>query len=98
MVLCSGIGNNEEDDHKTLSIVWSESLLVYGEHVNLIQSPTAETVQLCNTLTTMYTITENFMQKKSIIYIHCNRYYIIYLSIPSMPKSPKWSLTLTHSI
>ena len=68
MVLCSGIGNNEEDDHKTLSIVWSESLLVYGEHVNLIQSPTAETVQLCNTLTTMYTITDNFMQKKKALF------------------------------
>lgn len=47
-----------------MSIVWGESLLVHGEHVNLIQSATAETVQLCNTFTTMYTITENFMQKK----------------------------------
>jgi len=52
MQLHSGIGNNEEDDHKTLSIVWGESLLVYSEHVSLIQSATAETVQLCNTLTT----------------------------------------------
>jgi len=64
MQLHSGIGNNEEDDHKTLSIVWGESLLVYSEHVSLIQSATAETVQLCNTLTTTWTITENFMQKK----------------------------------
>ena len=79
MQLCNGIGNNEEGDHKTLSIVWGESLPVCGKQVSLIQSTTAEMVQLCNTLTTMYTITENFMQKKSIIYIHCNRYYIIYL-------------------
>lgn len=50
--LRNGIGNNEEDDHKMLSIVWGESLLMYGEHVSLIQSATAETVQLCNTLTT----------------------------------------------
>lgn len=53
MQLHNGIGNNEEDDHKTSSIVWGESLLVYGKHVSLIQSATAETVQLCNTLTTM---------------------------------------------
>jgi hypothetical protein len=52
MQLHNGTGNNEEDDHKTLSIVWGESLLVYGVHVSLIQSATAETVQLCNTLTT----------------------------------------------
>jgi hypothetical protein len=33
MQLHNGTGNKEEDYHKTLSIVWGESLLVYGEHV-----------------------------------------------------------------
>jgi hypothetical protein len=52
MQLCNGFGTNEEDDHKTMSVGWGESLHVYDEHVSLIQSATAVTVQLCNTLST----------------------------------------------
>jgi hypothetical protein len=39
MQVCNSIGNNEEDEHKTLSTVWGESLLVYGKHVSLIHQP-----------------------------------------------------------
>jgi len=84
MQLCNGIGNNEVDDHKTLSIVWGESLLVYGKHVRFNQpllklSNCAIHLQQCKQLLRM-----SCKKKKSIIYIHCNRYYIIYLSIYSI--------------
>jgi len=99
MQLCNGIGNNEVDDHKTLSIVWGESLLVYGKHVRFNQpllklSNCAIHLQQCKQLLRM-----SCKKKKTLFTFTATGITLfIYLSIPSMPKSPKWTLTLMHSI
>jgi hypothetical protein len=79
----------------------SHYLCIYSEHVSLIQSTTAETVQLCNTLTTTWKITENFMQKKkkSIIYIHITLFVYLFHPCQNLQSGPlHWRIQYKNAI